>query len=188
MKQTGKYIEYSDESLVNLYKETGNTRYFDELFNRYLKKVENKCYSLLKERELSSEFAVEIMSKAFENLRSFKGNSMFSTWLYSITYNYCIDYLRLKKKMHYPNWNRENDIPEIVDEDYEEMNEMNYQQLLDILEKIHPEEKAMILMKYRDDMPMKMVAQAMRITESAAKMRLKRAKMRILYHYKNKYV
>jgi RNA polymerase sigma-70 factor (ECF subfamily) len=187
MKKTENKLDFSDELLVSTFRATGDERHFEELYDRYIKKVENKCYALLKDRALSAESAREIMGKVFEKLTTFKGNSSFSTWLYSITYNYCIDYLRFRKKMHYPNWNSENELPEIVDEEYEDVSDMSYQQLLDILEIIHPEEKAMILMKYRDDLPMRLIADALRISEGAAKMRLKRAKARVLFHYKKKY-
>jgi RNA polymerase sigma-70 factor (ECF subfamily) len=187
MKDSVKYQELTDEELVSRYQESGQERYFEALYNRHLKTVEKKCYSLLKDRSKSSEFSVEIMSKVYEKLPSFKGNSTLSTWLYSITYNYCIDYLRAQKKVHYPKWNKEHELPEIVEEGYEEVSEMTYTQLLDILEAIHPEEKAMILMKYRDDIPIKLMADALRISEGAAKMRLKRAKARVLFLYKSKY-
>jgi len=55
------------------------------------------------------------------------------------------------------------------------------------LELIHPEEKALLLMKYKDDVPMKQVAVSLRISEDAAKMRLKRARTRVLYLYNQKY-
>lgn len=187
MKQNVKYQELTDEELVIAYQQSGNGRYFEVLYNRYLKIVEKKCYSLLKDRSKSEEFAAEILSKVYEKLTSFKGNSSFSTWLYTVTYNYCIDYLRIQKKMHYPKWNSEHELPEIVEEDYEEVSEMTYHQLLEILEVIHPEEKAMILMKYRDDMPIKLIANALRISEGATKMRLKRAKARVLFLYKSKH-
>lgn len=180
--------QISDKELVQLFINSNKRSGFSELYNRYIKKVENKCYSLLKDRQLSAEFANDIMSKAFEKLPSFKGTSSFSTWLYTITYNYCIDYLRSKKKMHYPDWDRDHQIPEIIEENQDEIGEITYQQLLEILEKLHPEEKAMILMKYRDDLPMKQVAIALRVSESAAKMRLKRAKARVVYMYKEKFI
>ena len=64
---------------------------------------------------------------------------------------------------------------------------MNYDELLLLLEKIHPEEKALILMKYKDDLSMKQIGTALRISEDAAKMRLKRAKARVLYLYTQKH-
>ncbi len=177
----------SDQELVRLFIDSNQLSGFSELYKRYIKKVENKCYSLLKNRQLSAELANDVMGRAYEKLPGFKGTSSFSTWLYTITYNYCIDYLRAKKKMHYPEWDRDHQIPEIIDENPEEIGEISYQQLLEILDLVHPEEKAMILMKYRDDLPMKQVAQALRISESAAKMRLKRAKARVVYMYKDKF-
>jgi RNA polymerase sigma factor (sigma-70 family) len=184
----GKLVNnYPDIELVQKILENGDRKSFAELYGRYIKKVENKCYSLLRDRKLSADFANDIMSRAYEKLPNFKGSSAFSTWLYTITYNHCIDYLRKKKKIHYPNYDRDHEIPEIIDENQEDLSEFTYQQLLEIMEKLHPEEKAMILMKYRDDLTIKQVAQALRISESAAKMRLKRAKARVVYLYKQKF-
>jgi len=179
--------QLSDKELVQLFVNSNKQSGFSELYDRYIKKVENKCYSLLKDRQLSGEFANDILGRAFEKLPSFKGTSSFSTWLFTITYNYCIDYLRSKKKIHYPEWDRDHQIPEIIEENQEEIAEISYQQLLEILDLVHPEEKAMILMKYRDDLPIKQVAIALRISDSAAKMRLKRAKARVVYMYKEKF-
>ena len=89
--------------------------------------------------------------------------------------------------MHYPEWNRKNEIPEIIDETEEDFTEVNYKRLLELLELIHPEEKALLLMKYQDNLSMKQISTALRITEDAAKMRLKRARSRILYLFKSKY-
>jgi RNA polymerase sigma-70 factor (ECF subfamily) len=127
------------------------------------------------------------LEKAYEKLGTFKGTASFSSWLYSITYNYCIDYLRNKNKIHYPEWNKEHEIPEIIDETDDEDSELNYQRLSTILDEIHPEEKALLLMKFNDDLSILQIANALRISESAAKMRIKRAKARVLFLYKKKY-
>jgi RNA polymerase sigma factor (sigma-70 family) len=184
---SGLVNKHSDTDLVLKIQEKNDRKSFTDLYGRYIKKVENKCYSILRDRQLSADFANDIMSHAFEKLPTFKGSSTFSTWLYTITYNHCIDYLRKKKKIHYPSYDRDHEIPEIIDENQEDLSEFTYQQLLEIMEKLHPEEKAMILMKYRDDLTIKQVAQALRISESAAKMRLKRAKARVVYLYKQKF-
>ena len=55
------------------------------------------------------------------------------------------------------------------------------------MEMIHPEEKALLLMKYQDDLSIKTISEALRITENATKMRLKRARSRVIYLYKNKF-
>ncbi len=142
----------------------------------------------MKNHSLAADLTEDIFSKTFEKLKTFKKISSFSSWLYSITYNHCIDYLRYKKKLHYPNWNREHEIPEIMDESEENLNEINYENLLVIMDLIHPEEKALLLMKYQDSLSLKQISESLRISEDAAKMRLKRARTRVLYLYKNKYL
>ena len=172
-----------DEELVGLILQ-GESKYFDVLYKRYYNKVFDKCTNLLKNRELAKEITKDIFSKVFEKLTSFKSKSSFSTWLYSITYNYCIDYLRTKNKLHYPDWNRNNEIPEIIDESDEDSPAIEYDNFLQVLEMIHPEEKALLIMKYQDNLSLRQISDSLRISEDAAKMRLKRARTRVLYIYK----
>lgn len=181
------YLEKSDEEIVLLIMNSGNKELFEILYSRYIKKVKDKCFSFLKDTKQSEEFANDILTKAYEKISGFKGNSTFSSWLYSITYNYCIDYLRAKKKLHYPEWNSSNEIPEIIDESETDMEEASYENLLAILELIHPEEKVLLLMKYQDNLPIKHIAKTLRISEDAVKMRLKRARSRVIYLYRQKY-
>lgn len=177
----------TDDEIISLFRTDGSSKYFEILYKRYYQKVFDKCYSFVKSRSLAEELVADIFSKIFEKLPSFKHLSSFSSWLYSITYNHCIDYLRKKKKLHYPNWNLENEIPEIIDETEEPIEQINYDNLLIILELIHPEEKALLLMKYQDNLSMKQISGALRISEDAAKMRLKRARTRVIYLYAEKY-
>ena len=170
-----------DDDILFEILEHNRSELFAVLYKKYEPKVLDKCYSLLKDKELAKEFTADILTRTYERLGSFKKTASFSSWLYSITYNYCIDYLRTKKKLHYPNWNDSNEIPEIIDEQDEEAAQISYEELIKALEKIHPEEKTLILMKYQDNISIKEIAAALRVSESAAKMRLKRAKARILY-------
>ncbi len=177
-----------DEEIIQRMGDQGDKRLYEMLFQRYYKKVLDKCYSFVRDRKLAEELAEDIFSKTYEKLPTFKYKSKFSSWLYSITYNHCIDFLREKKKIHYPNWNNENEIPEIIDETETNLSDINYENLVSILELVHPEEKALLLMKYMDDLSIRDISKALRISENAAKMRLKRARSRVLYLYTEKYL
>lgn len=177
----------SDESIIKLIVEEKESEAYEIIFSRYSGKVFDKCYSLLKNRTLALEFTEEILAKSYEKLPGFRGQSSFSSWLYTITYNYCIDYLRLKKKINYPKWSSENEIPEIIDDSEELELDYTMENLLLILDEIHPEEKALILMKYQENLSINQISKALRISEDAAKMRLKRARTRIVYLYKSKF-
>jgi len=181
------YRTLKDEDIISMITNERKSELFQLLYDKYHSKVGDKCYSLLKNKELARETAQDIFTKVYENLDSFKGKSSFSSWLYSITYNYCIDYLRAKKKLHYPEWNRDNEIPEIIDESEELTNEISYDRFMEMLDLLHTEEKALLLMKYNDDISIKSIAEALRISESAAKMRIKRAKTRLVFLYKQKF-
>jgi RNA polymerase sigma-70 factor (ECF subfamily) len=178
-----KYSDISDEQIVERIIGKGESELFEVLYNRYFSKVNDKCYSFFKDKQKSEEFANDILTKAFEKLESFKGKSSFSSWLYSVTYNTVIDYLRKKKQLHYPNWNQENELPEIIDESSTEISEISYENLLLVFEKIHPEEKALLMMKYQDSLSIKEIAVSLSTSEDAVKMRLKRARTRVVYIY-----
>ncbi|MBN1387644.1 MAG: RNA polymerase sigma factor [Bacteroidales bacterium] len=177
-----------DEDIIRKILDEKNTEYYDILYKRYFPKVLDKCYGIVKSRNLAEELAEDILSNTYEKLSSYKKISSFSSWLYSITYNYCIDYLRKKNKLHYPRWSSENEIPEIPDETDENIENISYDNLMAVLDQIHPEEKALLLMKYKDNIPIKQISAALRISDDAAKMRLKRARTRVLYLYNQRYM
>lgn len=187
MHKPKDFSTLTDEQLIGYILQENKTELYELIYRRYFTRVRNKCYSFLKNKEQASEFASDILSKAYEKLDGFKGKSSFSSWLYSIAYNTIIDYMRKKKQLHYPNWNRENEIPEIIDETEADLSEINYENLMLILDMIHPEEKALLLMKYQDSLSLKEIAATLSISEDAVKMRLKRARARVVFLYFKKF-
>lgn len=182
-----KFSDLTDEEIVEKILSENKNELYEIIYARYFNKVRDKCYSFFKNKSQSEEFANDILSKVFEKLDGFKGKSSFSSWLYSISYNSIIDFLRKKKQMHYPNWNQENELPEIIDETDADMSEISYDNLMQIFEIIHPEEKALLLMKYQDALSLKDIANGLTISEDAVKMRLKRARSRVVYLYFQKF-
>ena len=167
----------SDTELIHLYLSTRNSGYFQVLYKRYSGKVYGKCISLLREEALAKDAAQEIFTKIFLNLAKFSERSKFSTWIYSITYNYCIDYLRKRKKEKNLFSTEMEDPPDRVEEVPDtELLEMEVSRLKVVLEKIPSGDKAILLMKYQDEMSIKEIAEVLDKTESAVKMKIKRAK------------
>ncbi len=93
-------LNLDDDEIINRIVNDDASKYFDILYKRYYSKVLDKCYSFVKNKQLALELTEDIFSKVFEKLATFQQRSSFSSWLYSITYNHCIDYLREKKKLH----------------------------------------------------------------------------------------
>lgn len=178
----------TDEALIELINAGGGNQLFKFLYDRYYDKVTNKCYSFVKNKTQAREMAKDIFARVFEKLSGFKNKSTFSSWIFAVTYNHCIDYLRENKTLHYPRWNEQNEIPEIIEESESQVPDINYENLEIILELIHPEEKALLLMKYQDNLSLKQISESLRISENAAKMRLKRARTRVVYLYTQKFL
>mgnify|MGYP001290367584 CR=1 FL=1 len=75
----------------------GNLEAFEQLILQYEKRIYNFCYRMTNNQEDAEDLAQEIFIKVYKNLNSFKGNSKFSTWIYRIAYNTCVDKYRKKK-------------------------------------------------------------------------------------------
>ncbi|MEM9885917.1 MAG: RNA polymerase sigma factor [Bacteroidota bacterium] len=168
----------SDVEVIRQYLNYQSTSCFSLLYERYSKKVYSKCISLLKDEALAHDATQEIFTKIFLNLSKFAERAKFSTWVYSITYNYCIDYIRRRKKqfnLFVDDIERAPDLPDEEVKD-EELLAMNLKQLTVVLENIPLDDKTILLMKYRDELSIKEIAEIIDKTESAVKMRIKRAK------------
>ncbi len=187
-KQNNSSSTRSDSEVIHLYLNTRDTAYFSLLYNRYAGKVYAKCISMLKDEALAQDATQDIFIKILGNLSKFSEKSKFSTWLYSITYNYCIDFLRRKKKERNLFTDETENPPDIVeDTDDRELLAIEVKRLKEILEVIPPGDKAILLMKYQQEMSIKEIAEGLSKTESAIKMKIKRAKEKALATYKEMY-
>ncbi len=180
--------ELSDLEVIAKIQADNSGEDFTIIYKRYYPKVLDKCYGMVKNLSQSKELAEDILSKAFEKLPSFRQQASFSSWLYSITYNHCIDFLRERHRVHYSEWNEKNEIPDLAEEPEDDVVEVDLDKVLGILDQIHPEEKALILMKYQDGLSVRQIGEAMRISEAAVKMRLKRARTRIQFLFRSKFM
>ena len=176
----------TDESLVSLYLDTQSGKYFDELYKRYAAKIFGKCISLLRNDAAAADATQDVFMKLLLNLSKFSGQSKFSTWVYSITYNFCIDLIRKQKKRRLQSSAPE-DLPEEKVEEISdaELLEIKVDRLKKVLDEMNPNDKVILLLKYQDGMSIADIAEAMSLTESAVKMRIKRSKQKCKAIYNN---
>ena len=180
--------DVSDEEVVSLYLETQNVAYFNILYDRYSGKIFAKCLSLLKSESEAKDATQDVLMKILLNLSKFGGKSRFSTWIYSITYNFCIDFIRRKKKdpsVYVDDLLENLDLEEEIDDSF--LTEINVKRLKVILSEIPTRDKSILLMKYQDDMTIKEVSAILDKSESAIKMQIKRAKQKFKKIYQEKY-
>lgn len=178
----------SDEEAVEQYLLTQNVNYFNLLYDRYTNKVYAKCISMLRESEQAEDATQEIFVKILLNLSKFNARSKFSTWLYSITYNFCIDIIRKGKKEIIVSLEDHTKVDIEDNGAYDaEIMETNVFRLKEILNLMNVEDKSILLMKYQDDMSIKEICDVIDKTESAVKMKILRAKERFMKIYQDSY-
>ncbi len=180
------FKDISDEELVKKIVEKKDSTMFGVIYDRYSRMVYNKCYGFAKSQKEAEDLTQDVFLMLFVKLGSFKGKSKFSTWLYSFTYNFCINYVNRDKGRKISD-----KASNIDDSEYKLSVEVTDESLLDLqveklkqaLELIAPEEKTLLLLKYQDGVSIKELASIMELGSSAVKMRLKRAKARVIETY-----
>ncbi|QHV96338.1 RNA polymerase sigma factor [Spirosoma endbachense] len=145
---------------------------FETLYTQYAEKVYQKCLSMTKDSEAAQDFTQEIFIKVFSKLDTFKQNSAPATWLYSIAHNYCLDQIRISKRM---NWQ---DLPEGLElaEESVVSDEQQLQAMEQLLDTLSVEEATLLRLKYEQGLSISQISQQLNLNESAIKMRLKRSR------------
>nr|WP_044404603.1 RNA polymerase sigma factor [Lacinutrix sp. Hel_I_90] len=78
----------------------GDTHAYAVLVDRYKDLVFTLALTMTKNREEAEEVAQDVFVKVYKNLAKFKGDSKFSTWVYRVSYNTCLDRIKKLKRTH----------------------------------------------------------------------------------------
>ncbi len=176
------YANLSDNEVIDLIIKEGRRDLLEVIYDRYVNKVFYKVITLIKDRDLAKDMTHDILVKVMLNLSKFKMKGPFSLWLNSITYNFCMDYLRKKKRLKTDVIGGEF-FDGVADDDTElklkQVKEVRYEQLEQMILKLNEEERMLMLMRYNDNFPILKIAEILGINEGAVKMRLKRCRAKL---------
>ena len=173
----------SDEELVHAIRQN-DRKALGELYNRFYKKVFSKCFSLCKKQDEAFDLAQESLMKAFDNIHSFKGESTFSTWLYTITHRHCLAALKKNGRFQFHplennSWCDEESTNRNVA--VEETNEKAEQELImySLISALPQKERDLLKLKYLQGESIENLQVSLKISGSAIKMRLKRTREKL---------
>ncbi|WP_445383649.1 RNA polymerase sigma factor [Robiginitalea sp. IMCC43444] len=171
--------------LVKTIVDKGQHSLYAFLYDRYAIKVFNKCYSFVKDTDEAKDLTQDVFLRAFLKLSTYdRDKAAFATWLYVITYNLCANYMVREKQPKQREEMRSNKVMSSLEQiDMEEINALDPDKLGLALDRIAPEDKALLLLKYQDDASIKSIQTLLGVGESAIKMRLNRAKQKVVKSY-----
>ncbi|MEY3343735.1 MAG: hypothetical protein RL090_1419 [Bacteroidota bacterium] len=88
-----------DYALVKDAVENGDQKAYAELMSRYKDSIYFMLLKMVNNRDDADDLTIEAFGKAFRNLKQYTPDYAFSTWLFKIATNNCIDFIRKKRKM-----------------------------------------------------------------------------------------
>lgn len=160
----------------------GDTSCFASLFDRYGKQVYAWVCRVIQNREDAEELTEDVFVKAFQHLKSFRGESDFLTWLYRIAYNLSISAVR-KKKVEYlaiEDSQLSNVSEEMIQDQLGQADSSERLDLLDwALEQLPPDDRALILLFYKEDKSIEELAQITGLSIANIKVKLHRTRKKL---------
>lgn len=167
----------NDWEIISGIRSTGNSQNFGLLYKKYRQQVYKTCLGIVKNESLAKDMADEVFSVAYEKLDSFRHSSQFSTWLYAISKNHCLQFLRKQLRAGLfikldGSFDKEEDC-------YDNEQEQLLARLFTAYEQLSASDKEIFNLRFLQNKSIKEIACCTLKGESAVKMQIKRIKEKI---------
>ncbi len=171
---------------------SGENRAFEAFIFKYKKLVGHIVFRLIKDKEDREDICQDIFVKVYRNLGSFQFSSKLSTWVATIAYNTCVNFLEKKREPLSADFMTDEKINETADDSHEPPDRLIESKEISAfvrkeIDKLPPVYKAAITLYHLNEMSYEEIAGAMRLPEGTVKSHLFRArkilkdKLMILY-------
>jgi RNA polymerase sigma-70 factor (ECF subfamily) len=165
----------------------GDTNSFGIIVERYQNMVFSLALKMLKHREESEEVSQDTFIKVYKSLSKFNGESKFSTWIYRIAYNTCLD--RIKKNSKYNNDVEINDITSnqiFQTESKFDSLETKERSIIvkECMDKLPEDERIIMHLFYFEELSLKEIVEIVSMTEGNVKVKLFRARKKLFSIFK----
>jgi RNA polymerase sigma factor (sigma-70 family) len=184
-----------DLELVKLALEHGNQKAYAKLMGYYKDAIYFMLLKMTNDPDDAEDMTIECFGKAFKKLDQYTPEYAFSTWLFKIASNNCIDFIR-KKKMDMLSINRVYDDEEGIEMSHnipghgrdpeEKMIENQKIKLMrEVVDKLKPHYKQLVTLRYFDELSYEEIAEEMKLPLGTVKAQLFRAREFLYNIFKN---
>jgi RNA polymerase sigma-70 factor (ECF subfamily) len=172
----------NDENILITAIKNGDTKAYAQLVDRYKDLVYTLALRMLKHREEAEEVAQDTFIKVFKSLDKFKGDSKFSTWIYRVAYNTCLDTIK-KNKKHLNNvaideftFNKldtiDNALDNIIEEEKSDL-------IKKCINKLPEDSSALLTLFYFEELSLEEISKIINIEANTVKVKLFRARKKL---------
>ncbi|MTE27278.1 RNA polymerase sigma factor [Winogradskyella ouciana] len=172
----------NDENILIDAINNGDTRAYAQLVDRYKDLVYTLALRMLKHKEEAEEVAQDTFIKVFKSLDKFKGDSKFSTWIYRVAYNTCLDNIK-KNKKHLNNvaideftFNKLDTIDNALDNI---INEERSVLIKNCIDKLPEDSSALLTLFYFEELSLEEISKIINIEANTVKVKLFRARKKL---------
>lgn len=174
--------EVTDLALINAVL-NGNTAVYSDLVKRHQRFVFTLALRFTKNREDAEEVAQDCFVKAYRALGTFRQDSKFSTWLYTITYTSAMTALRKKKLQTISLDDDEYTVQPVNSSSDNDVNTIEkksaYVYLNQAIESLLPDDAAIITLFYNGEQSLDEIGKALLMDPNTVKVKLHRARLRL---------
>ncbi len=176
--ESKKNFNFKDEDLEYILStKKGDIKAFEILVKKYQKNIVNFSYRILENFEDACDIAQEVFIIVYKNIRTFREEAKFSTWLYKITLNLSRNYLKKKKKERFlGNMSNQN----IFSSDPSPQEKIEREEIKEkitiCLNLLNQEYKEIIILRDLEGLSYEEIGYLLKIPEGTVKSRLSRAR------------
>lgn len=164
----------------------GDQKAYAELMSRYKDSIYFMLLKMVNNRDDADDLTIEAFGKAFKNLHQYTPDFAFSTWLFKIATNNCIDFIRRKRKLTFSiDKSMENDSGQemqfeikspMLDPEEKMIKKQKAILMRDVVEKLKPRYKRLVELRYFQERSYEEIADELKLPLGTVKAQLFRAR------------
>lgn len=161
----------------------GDESGFRQLFSKYQARMINFCFRFCSDRELAEDLAQEVFIRVYRGVRGYRPKARFSTWIYRIAVNVCLNESRKLKKRYSTHSidrpfadsdDQNNRLPEFQDETHPAADEMivsgqRDEQIKAALQMLSEQQRIAVVLRIYNEFSYNEIARQMSVSEGKVK-------------------
>ncbi len=158
---------------------------FESLIRQYDKQVMQLAFSLVNDTQDAQDIYQEVFVRVFRNLKRFQFRSQFSTWLYRVVVNYCINFNKKKQRAKFYSLNGENENGEAswsaklkgleISPEDSALNRELSAKIENAIAQLSPQQKTVFVLRHYQGLKLQEIAKILKCSEGTVKNYLFRA-------------